>query len=371
MYYLAKRILRNNALSLIIQISYLVYFATISAVLNQFHAYTLALFFAPLLLLASTYKNNLTYCLFLGLFLMVQENTSLVAFFFGIYLLFRNESRLRGVLTSAISLIYFFTVIEWVIPSLSPYGYYLFSGIYGSNLGGNIQEIASNSLLHPNRLFETVVASNNLRYIGNLLLGIFPFAFLSPLLLLVAFSSLAQNILSSSDGLKTQLMHYESGAVAFLFYALILGISYFLHLPKIAKARYSIVICILILALATGYSYKQFTSPRFNPTLLALNLYTNKNREMDEIINHIPDGASVSTQDYLSAQLSGRVGLYQFPVYLDQVDYVLISKGEAVWPLTKVEQQGYLISLRSSYNHKIIKETENFVLFERSPRLSQ
>lgn len=365
-YLLAKRILKQDSLALMIQLSYLVYFATVSATLNQFHAYTLALFFAPLLLLSSTSKNNLFYYSSLGLFLMVQENTSLVAFFFGISLLLNKGTRVRGIWTVVLALIYFFSVIEIVIPALSPYHFYLFSGIYGSNLGGNIKEIALNSLMHPILFIQTVTSSENLKYLSNLLIAILPFAVLSPILLLVAFSSLAQNILSSSAGLKTQLMHYESGAVAFLFYALILGISYVLRQPKIAKARYSVIICVLLLALSTGYSYKQFTAPRFNPTLLRLNLYTEKNREMDSMINQIPAGASVSTQDYLSAQLSSRVGLYQFPVYLDQVDYVLISKGDAVWPLTEEEQLKHIRDLRANQNMDIAKETANFILFSRT-----
>jgi uncharacterized membrane protein len=365
MFLLAKRILKQDTLAFLIQVSYLIYFATVSAVLNQFHAYTLALFFAPVLLLASTYKHNLAYYLGLGLFLMVQENTSLVAFFFGLYLILNQTTRVRGLWTSVLSLTYFFTVIEWVIPSLSPYGFYLFSGIYGSHLGGNIKEIAVTSLLHPNRLLETVIEPSNLRYIGNLLIGLAPFVLLSPLLLLVAFSSLVQNILSSSDGLKTQLMHYESGAVAFLFYGLILGIGYFLQRTKIGKMKFAVPLVLIVVLIATGISYKRFTSPRFNPSVLQVNMYREQNQEMDSFIAVIPSNTSVSTQDYLSAQLSDRVGLYQFPVYMDQVDYVLIAKKENVWPLTNEEQQGYIANLKNNQNLLTKQESESFILFER------
>lgn len=366
-YCLAKKILRSNLLAIIIQFSYLIYFATISATLSQFHAYTLALFFAPILILASTQKNNVYYYLSLAMFLLVQENTSLVALFFGLYLIIRNESRKKGIVTVLTSLLYFTLTIYYIIPSLSPYHFYLFSGIYGSNLGGNISEMIKNSFLDPKRLFQTIFTKANIDYIRNLLVGILPFSLLSPLVLLVAFSSLAQNILSSSLGLKTQLMHYESGAVAFLFYALILGINYFLTQTKIGKTKYSFIACISVVIIMTSYSYKIFTSHRFNPTLLSLNLYNQKDSEMDELINMIPVEASVSTQDYLSAQLSNREGLYQFPVYIDQVDYVLISKSEATWPLTVEEQQAFLSKLRTSQSHTVIKETTNFVLFGQSP----
>lgn len=362
-YLLAQKILKNDTLALVIQVAYLSYFATVSSVLSQFHAYTLTLFFGPLLLLATRAKSPIYYWLSLMLFLLVQENTSLVAAFFGGYLMLSLPTRRRGALTLLISITYFILTIYFVIPLLSPYRFYLFSGIYGSPLGGSIQEIIRNTLRDPILFVRSVLTPVNLVYLRNLLLAIIPFALLSPVMLLVAFSSLAQNILSSSLGLKTQQMHYESGSVAFLFYALILGMSFFLTATRIGKSRYGIYICLVMLLVTVGASYKRFTSPRLNPTLLTISLYSERDKEMDSLIRLIPDTASVSTQDYLSGHLASRVELYQFPIYADRVDYLLLSKGDATWPLTPEEHGNRLISLRSS--HEIVDENSGFILLRR------
>ena len=158
-------------------------------------------------------------------------------------------------------------------------------------------------------------------------------------------------------------MHYESGSVAFLFYALILGMSFFLTATRIGKSRYGIYICLVMLLVTVGASYKRFTSPRLNPTLLTISLYSERDKEMDSLIRLIPDTASVSTQDYLSGHLASRVELYQFPIYADRVDYLLLSKGDATWPLTPEEHGNRLISLRSS--HEIVDENSGFILLRR------
>ncbi len=365
MYLLAKQILKHEVLAYTIEVSYLLYTATVSAVLSQFHAYTLALFFGPLLLLASRAKRPLYYYVSLACFLLVQENTSLVATVFGLYLTLGASTRRRGVITSCLSIVYFILTIQYAIPGLSPYHFYLFSGIYGSPLGGNIPQIIAGALHHPSLLIQSIATEANKAYLGRLALGIFPFALGSPAMLLVASTALAQNILSSSLGLKTGQMHYESGSVPFLFYAVILGISLVLKKAKHAKINAATLVCFLVLAIMTAVSYKQWTSHRLNPTLLKTTLYSSRDKEMDSLVQLIPANASVSTQDYLSAHLAGREGLYQFPIYYDRVDYLLLAKDDGVWPLTVGDQQAYLADLRKNPGHTLVGETTNFILFKR------
>lgn len=341
----------------------MIYFSTVSATLSQFHGYTLALFFAPLLIYSSLKQSSLIYYLSLGLFLLVQENTSLVAFFFGLYLLLNPKTRQRGYYTFFLALAYFALVIQWVTPSLSPYHSYLFGSIYGNVLGNSIPQIIAGSIKHPLLFLTSIFTPPNLIYLRNLLIGIFPFALLSPTMLLVALSSLAQNLLSSSLGLKTQQMHYESGAVAFLFYAMILGLAYFLRRTKSAKSSHRVWIALVLIIVSTLVSYKKLTSPRFN----SLDLYSSLDQEMDDFQALIPQHASVATQDYLSAQLSNRTRLYQYPVYHDRVEYLLLSKGEAVWPLTVAQQQEYLSVLSTDPAYRVVKESDRFILYQLIP----
>lgn len=362
MYLLARKIQIDVLVALLFEGAYLLYFATVSAVLSQFHAYTLSLLFGPVLLLTSRIRSNLLFGIALALFLMVQENSALIAFFFGLYLMVNRDSRFRGLFTAIISAMYFFVVIQVIIPAFSPYHFYLFSGIYGSPLGGNIPSIIKTTITNPLLFLQTLFTTANISYLGKLLLGIFPFALFAPTTVAIGFSALAQNLLSSSAGLKTQEMHYESGSVAILFYAAMLGYSW-ISTKKIFSNQLSRTTLIILLILITGISYKRYTSYRLNPSLLRISLFRNIDAKMDQLLAQVPDQASISTQDYLSAQLSSRKQLYQFPVYADQAEYVLLTKTDQVWPLTIDSHQAYLTKLRSS--HSIVAENDSFVLFHR------
>jgi len=290
------------------------------------------------------------------MFWLVQENTALIAGFYCLYLIFNKNTRKRGFIGTALSFGYFYLVVNVLIPRVSPYGFYLFSGIYGSPLGGSIGQIFISSLLNPLLFLKTLFSPTNIVYLRDLLMPL-PVALLSPLTLLSALVALAQNLLSSSSLLKTHLLHYESGFVPFAYLAAILGAS------KIMVHRKLLYLGLLVMALSVSFGYKLFTPLKLNPSLILYESKNFKNDEIDKLTSQIPQSSSVSTQDYLSAKLASRPRLYMFPVYADQVDYVLIAKTSDVWPLKVEEQNMYLAKLKTT--RPVIRETPKFILFGR------
>lgn len=364
-YLLANKLLSSKLLSFALTASFLLHLSVISAALSQFHAYSLAIFFG-LLLVYLTQSRPLLFYSSLALFLMVQENTPLIAAFYGLYLLlFLPKWQWRGVCTFAVSLLYFILVINWAIPALSYYNSYLFGSIYGSRLGNSLGEIFFTSLTNPLLLFQVLLTPLNLRYLFDLLFSTLPFSLFSPATLAVALLALAQNLLSSEGSLKTHALHYESGAVPFLYLSLILGIRFLTtRLSSIPPRLFQLVLTLLILVLAL-VGYRQHVYTRLNPRLLFTNYYQAANSAADELITLIPSGASVSTQNYLSAHLFDRPVLYQFPVLADEVDYLLLAKNAPTWPLEHDKQQEYLSQFRSSQSHRVEAENQYFVLFRR------
>src|SRR5690606_22551678 len=140
-----------------------------------------------------------------------------IAAVYGLYLLFDKKTRIRGLVTAIISGVYFYAVLQKIIPSLSPYGHYLFGSIYGTPLGASIGEIMLGAIRNPRLFMEVLMTLDNLTYVRDLLLPVFPFVLFSPMTLGVAASALAQNLLSLSSNLKLHILHYESGAVPFIY----------------------------------------------------------------------------------------------------------------------------------------------------------
>ncbi|MDP4009649.1 MAG: DUF2079 domain-containing protein [Candidatus Shapirobacteria bacterium] len=363
---LAKDKLKNFYIAIIIQTLFLTYFTSVSAVLSEFHAFSLSIFFGLLLIYANEKLNQKFYYISLALFLLVQENVAITAFFFGLYLILTSKNKRRGITTALISLVYFFLTIKVFIPQLSNYHTYIFESIYGNPLGSSIFNIIVNSIKNPVLFFKSVFTSQNISYLSKLFFPIFPFFFFAPLITLVGLSALSANLLSTDLLLKSTTMHYESLSIPFFIYAVILGINNFSKISKkIFNINYNfIILFIVVIFMYTGY--KKFTSPKLNFHLLLQSFYTPLDREMDDMIKLIPENSPVSTQDYISGHLTNRQNLYIFPVYYDKVKYLLLGKDNNYWPLTEKEQFGYIHQFKNNKEYRILKETSNFILFSKN-----
>ena len=361
----ARSILQNKFIAFIIQFSYLIHLSLVSASLSEFHAYPLSVLFSSLLILFSRQKNNWPYYITLTLLLFVQENAAIPALFFGLYLILSKDSRRRGLLTSFLGIAYLLLSTKLIIPLFSPTGSYLFETAYGSPLGNSYLEMIKNTLINPQLFITTILSSTNLVYLGKLVLPVLPFALFAPGALLAGVLTLTPNLISSASILKTLAMHYEAVSVPYLYYALILGVLFIIKHIKTNKVMLAGTISAVIMV-ATVIQYQLITSTRFSPSCVwSCRFYSVLDAEKDQVIASIPQGASVSTQDYFSGHFANRAGLYLFPVYYDRADYVVVSTGDESWPLDQEDHHRYLAKLKDSQNHEVTLETDHFIVFKK------
>lgn len=364
---LAWRFLRSLLLASLIQLSYLLHIGLVSAALSEFHAYPLTILFSCLLIWYAERKQSPLYYLSLLLLLSVQENAALPALFFGLYLLIKGQ-KFRGMVTAIVGLSSLLLTTKLIIPHFSPTGSYLFEGAYGSPLGNSYLEMAANSLRHPRLLFSTFLTSANLTYLGKLLLPILPMALFAPFALLTGIFTLTPNLISSAGILKSLAMHYDAVSLPYLYYALILGSTWVLTRVARPLSRHFSLILGSIILLTISFQYQSITSRRFSPRCAwSCQMYTALDREKDAVIAAIPDSSSVSTQDYFSGHFASRPALYLFPVYYDLADYVVVSKGEEIWPLSTADHARYLTLLHNSPSHQLFRETDHYLIYQKNP----
>jgi uncharacterized membrane protein len=203
-YLIASRLLKSKSLALLIQVSYLMNLNIISAVLSEFHAYPLTVLFSSIIIYAYYLNKRWLYYISLLLLLTVQENAALVAIALGVYFVLKNKkSRLIGTITLIAGVASLLITTKIIIPHISPLGRFLFDNAYGSSLGSSMSDIIINSVRHPELFLKTILTTDNLRYLGKLLLPVLPLTLLSPIALFSSLIVLAPNLLSSASILKS------------------------------------------------------------------------------------------------------------------------------------------------------------------------
>lgn len=362
---IAKRYIKSKILVLALELSFLLYLPLVSTVLSEFHAVSLSIFFGLLLIYFGLSRNNFIYLIFLILFLLIQENTAIIATFFGFYLLLFRRDLLKGSLTVLLGITYFFITIKILIPHLSLYSRYIFEGAYGTPLGSSFSEIIINSIKNPILFINTIITGVNLKYLSIVIFPIIPFIFFATPFLILVFLALLPNILSSSQNLKLVSMHYEALAVPFVFYSLIFALVRMLNL---VNKKYRFVLTIVSTVLLLIFSFNQFqifNYEKLNANLIFGNLKTEKDFILDNLISKIPKDASVSTQDYISGHLTNRQRLYLFPVYYDKVDFLLLANKDGIWPLTQEEHNEYINSLLKNQRYEVLHKDNHYLLIKR------
>lgn len=363
-YALALKLLNNSLIALVIQISYLSNLAIVSASLSEFNAYPLSVLFSALLILTSYWGKSYWYYLSLLSLLMVQENAAIPVIFFGVYLALGRKNYFRGLLTIITSLTALLLVIKLIIPQISPYGKYLFENYYGTNLGSSFPQMIFNSVQNPQLLLTALINKENVLYLSKLLLPVIPIVLLSPLALITGSLSLLPNLISSSSILKSLSMYYEAASTPYIYYALILGCAYFLTLYRRIAG---VIILSLLIILPVTLQYKTLTNHIFSPRCIwSCQFYDQRDMEIDEMLSGVLEGSSVSTQDFLTGHLTNRRELYLFPVAYQEVEFLPLSKGDEIWPLEPEHHLRLLQELYNSPSHKVIFESEHYVLFKKS-----
>ena len=146
-YLIAKKILQDKTLSLILGTSFLFNFWIHEENIFDFHAVTLA---TGLILAASYFllkKRYILFSLFLFLSVITKENVFLISAIFGLYFFFIEKRRIVGIVLSALSLGAFLYLTSIAIPGARGTDHFALS--YYSYLGDSTASAIKNLFFKP------------------------------------------------------------------------------------------------------------------------------------------------------------------------------------------------------------------------------
>jgi len=234
LFFLARKVLKNDFLSFLVGLSYFFYFAVERMVLFDFHSVVLATTF----FIASFYfleiKNWFWFYFFIFLSLLTKEHIGLIVLFFGIYLFIFKREKKHGIFTTILGLVFFLSTTYFLIP------YFRGDKHFASSYFVNIKS----------RFFG--VLNNGFWYFFRLVNPLF-FSLLAPEILLIASPEWGINILSTNNNMRSIYFHYHAIIVSFLFIGLIYGLKRFEEIIKNKRIKKIFFLIFIILNLYSFY----------------------------------------------------------------------------------------------------------------------
>lgn len=360
LYWYAHSILKGEVGSVLLTLTFLLFPPIHYMALYEFEYLKFAIPFLTFAFYFLYKKNYYLYFLFFFLSLCSREDVSLVTFALGIYIVFARKELKTGILTSGISIVYFVTLILYVMPLLrNEQSVFQFNQY--SHLGKNFKEIFYTFFLNPFYIVQCLLSPTK---IINFLLYTLPviFSFFSPAVFFIALPNLLTSFLTGSNAHATIFMYHLAPTVPFLFFSCINGINniasffdnkckYLLNTEhlfpgKDLNMRSGITSCTFAL-FVIGILLQYFFGPSplsrqfWDKSYALVDFYTHNfhysnyqinthHSAASEIIVTIPSKAIISAEQPLLPHLYDRKKLYIFPDIKDDTEYVIIDKKHRV-----------------------------------------
>lgn len=351
LYLIAKEKTKNLFFSTTLALAYLFFFGSQFALTFDFHAATFGASFLPWIFYFLEKKQwNLFYALVI-LSLGAKEDMALAILPLGIFMLFQKKWRRMGRITLVLSLAYFIAVIFWVIPSFS-------HGMVKEHVAPDFPKSFNGWL--PFLLSPTKLKTLFLSFAS---FGFLPL--LAPTTWIFFLVHFVYNFLGPS-GRGDIYMHYRITLAPILTYSAIYGaLSLKRYLPT--SPVFKLSGGVLIIAVL---SLQYFLHLPFN-TLAKKDFYRQKSWMVDneKLIEMVPYGVSVSTQNHLAPHLSGRTRLFYFPA---QEDYVILDlRGDQsmidFWASPQPEESKKIIAdWMKTGKYQVVRKSGEAVLLKKS-----
>jgi len=364
---IARDKLQSKRMSTCLALSYLLYpplqWSTLNHCTFGFHPEN---FFPPLLLFAVYFLENRrlrSFALFFLLALTVIEYYALLLACLGLYLLlFDKRNRRIGLVIFFLSTLWYVAATQWVIPYFNRGSAPIYYGALTS---------LTDALRHPKSYLFLVIPLRD--YLFRLLA---PLLFL-PLLNLPLLATTVPNLLINLFALTVNYTipisgqsHHVSLMVPVVFLSAVTGVHNLLrHIGKQAfrpqLERYGSLVL-----LCTALFFNYWLGPLPFSRLVEVDQYQvneAKTQTLREVKALIPQEASLCA-DWIAVHFARRKELYEFPVRVGKVDFVLIDLDQpfSYYPL---EALPALERLKKSRNHELIYSKNNILLFRKQPEL--
>jgi len=341
-----------------------IFFGVFGAVSYDYHSVVIAASLVPWFFVA-IYCNRKLLAIFLLLFMIIsQENFALFLFFIclGLIIEYRHNTKmmLHLLLLSVISLVYFLSVLYYIIPYFSPHKAY--QGLSYSYFGNSINHIIKTLINNPVNSFKLLFINHKNIDSGNfvkaeahliLVASGLPILLKKPQYLFMLIPIYFQKFYHDSYAM------WGIGGQYNIEFTPVLAIGIFKAISDFKNKKTRLIVSAIVLLTTTVATFRIMDNTVLWTDKSRIRFYQmrhyKRNYDVKSVhwhIHKIPDSVAVSAQAAFVPHLALRSKIYQFPVIKD-ADYIIYSPHEGTYPLTNNEFLTKINDLENSSEWKI------------------
>ena len=314
----ARKRLANSFLAMAVGLSFLLYPALQNMNLENFHPEVMVVFFLCWALYFMLTGNFRLFYPFIILSVLGKEDVGISVFFIGLYLLFLRKQVRHGLITLSIGLGWYLFCSRVIMPSFNGIDIFSSQPVFYSYWFQGVKQ----NMFNLSFLVERIFSPEAIVYYKGLLRPVLYIPLLSPFTLFMMIPALAMNVLSGSDYLRSIYYHYNYISVCIVYFSLIEGLFFISRLKlKIDYLDFKKGVLLFAGFMLIGYGYLQnidlshFPLNRHYQIIKANNkaVRAKKVRVMEEAVNLVPPGASVSASHAFVPHLTHRKEIFMFP----------------------------------------------------------
>lgn len=373
-FWLAKDILKNNKLALVMAFLYLMYPGTQWANIFDFHAIALATSFLVFAFYYAYKKRYIPFIIFSLLALSTKETIAFSIIMLSVYVIFKHKNWKVGGSLAVISLIWFGILLGKIIPGAREDMTSHFGLVYYQHFGNTPGQIIDNIITKPSDTLDYISQNNRWRYLALILAPTGFLAIFSPFIIL-ALPPIALNILSDQSQMRTIFYQYTSDIAPFLIISSIFGLNFLMRtiqsrvkiknkiIPyeKIQKWAFGYILFIILLC---SFLFSPLPYAR-NRDIQPFTKINSAKKYLDELSKTIPRQASVSASNRLSPHFTHHEVSYLFPIGIGQADYIVVEDGYQFELISSQNVSDNIKKLRNDNRYIRIYNKGNIEVFRK------
>jgi uncharacterized membrane protein len=353
--------LRNN-FPLLFSVMYLLSPIIERANIFEFHSEVPTVTFLLFTFYFLLIKKTRWFLIFFFLSLIGKETISLNLSMICFWGIITNKNRKLNIFLFIFCLVYFFSMIKYVIPAFNESTGGHFALRHFEEGSGGLEGIISSYIKNPLLIILNFTNENARSYLFQIFSSVGFLSILSPITLLFSLPTILINLITKDPQFTSLKYQYSATIVPGLIISSIFGAKF---ITSLSFPRITLIPLITLFFIINLHSLSPLPIIGVSPYLDFQNYSYPASQKINEWSKLIPFEKSISVTNNAGSHFAKRQNLYVFPDHIENADYVVIAARSWQETVTAEKRDQIILELINNPKYQLIEESQDLWIFKR------